>query len=133
MKREYRTIMSIIWVILGFALLALSFAGKVDEFWNGMGFALALVGVLQLLRGYRFQKNAAYREAVEIAETDERNHFIRTKAWAWAGYLFILIAGVSVIAFRIAGQDLLSYAASMAVCLLLVLYWIAYYVLRRKY
>jgi len=118
---------------LGFALLALSFAGKVDEFWNGMGFALALVGVLQLLRGYRFQKNAAYREAVEIAETDERNHFIRTKAWAWAGYLFILIAGVSVIAFRIAGQDLLSYAASMAVCLLLVLYWIAYYVLRRKY
>jgi len=27
----------------------------------------------------------------------------------------------------------LSYAASMAVCLLLVLYWIAYYVLRRKY
>lgn len=133
MKRENRTIISIIWVVLGLTLIALSFAGKVDEFWNGMGFALALVGALQLLRTHRFYKNEKYREAVEIAETDERNHFIRSKAWAWAGYLFILIAAVSVIVFRVIGQDLLSYVASIAVCLLLVLYWIAYYVLKRKY
>lgn len=133
MKRDKRMIMSVVWIIIGLTLIALSFAGKVDEFWNGMGFALAIVGALQLLRGHRFNKNAAYREAVEIAESDERNHFIRSKAWAWAGYLFVLIAGVSVIVFKIAGQDLLSYAASLAVCLLIVLYWIAYYVLQRKY
>ena len=133
MKRENRTIMSIIWVTLGLGLIALSFAGKVDEFWNGMGFALAIVGVLQLLRAHRFNKNEKYREAVEIAETDERNHFIRSKAWAWAGYLFVIIVGISVVIFKIAGQDLLSYAAAMAVCLLMVLYWIAYHVLKRKY
>jgi len=133
MKRDYRTIMSIIWVIIGLTLIALSFAGKVDEFWNGMGFALAIVGALQLLRNHRFRQNAAYREAVEIAENDERNHFIRSKAWAWAGYLFILIAGVFIIVFRVAGQELLSHAAAMAVCLLLVLYWGAYYILQRKY
>lgn len=133
MKRENRTIMSIIWVILGLVLIALSFAGKVDEFWNGMGFALAIVGALQLLRAHRFNKNEKYREAVEIAETDERNHFIRSKAWAWAGYLFVIIVGISVVIFKIAGQDLLSYAAAMAVCLLMVLYWIAYHILKRKY
>ena len=133
MKREKRTILSIIWVILGLVLIALSFAGKVDEFWNGMGFALAIVGVLQLLRTHRFMKNSAYREAVEIAETDERNHFIRSKAWAWAGYLFVIIVGVSVVIFKIAGQDLLAYAACIAVCLLMVLYWVAYYVLQKKY
>ena len=133
MKRENRTIMSIIWVILGLVLIALSFAGKVDEFWNGMGFALAIVGALQLLRTHRFNKNEKYREAVEIAETDERNHFIRSKAWAWAGYLFVIIVGISVVIFKIAGQDLLSYAAAMAVCLLMVLYWIAYHILKRKY
>lgn len=133
MKREKRTILSIIWVILGLVLIALSFAGKVDEFWNGMGFALAIVGVLQLLRTHRFMKNEAYREKVEIAETDERNHFIRCKAWAWAGYLFVIITAVSSLVFKFMGQDLLSYAASMAVCLLLVLYWVAYYVLQKKY
>lgn len=133
MKRDKRMIMSVIWVILGLALIALSFAGKVDEFWNGMGFALAIVGTLQLLRQHRFMKNEKYREAVEIAETDERNHFIRSKAWSWAGYLFVIIVGVSVVIFKIAGQDLLSYAAAMAVCLLMVLYWIAYHILKRKY
>ena len=133
MKRDKRTILSIIWVILGLVLIALSFAGKVDEFWNGMGFALAIVGGLQLLRTHRFMKSAAYREAVEIAETDERNHFIRSKAWAWAGYLFVIITGLSVLVLKFIGQDLLSYAAAMAVCLLMALYWVAYYVLQRKY
>ena len=133
MKRDKRMIMSVIWVILGLALIALSFAGKVDEFWNGMGFALAIVGTLQLLRQHRFMKNEKYREAVEIAETDERNHFIRSKAWSWAGYLFVVITGVSVLVFKCIGQDLLSYAAAMAVCLLMVLYWISYHVLKRKY
>lgn len=133
MKRDKRMIMSIIWVIIGLALIGLSFAGKVDEFWNGMGFALAIVGALQLLRQHRFMKSEKYREAVEIAETDERNHFIRNKAWAWAGYLFVIIVGVSVVVFKIAGQDLLAHAACIAVCLLMVLYWIAYHVLKRKY
>lgn len=133
MKRDMRMYFSIAWVIIGLTLIALSFAGKVDEFWNGMGFGMAIIGVLQLLRTHRFMKNSAYREAVEIAETDERNHFIRSKAWAWAGYLFVIIVGVSVVIFKIAGQDLLAYAACIAVGLLMVLYWIAYHVLKRKY
>ena len=133
MKRDMRMYFSIAWLIIGLALIALSFAGKVDEFWNGMGFGMAIIGVLQLLRTHRFMKNSAYREAVEIAETDERNHFIRCKAWAWAGYLFVIITAVSSLVFKFMGQDLLSYAASMAVCLLLVLYWVAYYALQKKY
>ena len=92
-----------------------------------------LPGVLQLLRTHRFMKNSAYREAVEIAETDERNHFIRSKAWAWAGYLFILIAAVSSIILRILHQDLLSLAASYTICLMLILYWVSYLILRKKY
>lgn len=128
-----RRILSVAWIVIGLILIGLAFAGVVDEFWNGMGFALAIVGALQLLRYHRFNKNEAYREKMEIEVNDERNHFIGNKAWAWSGYLFILIAGVSVIAFRIIGQETLSMAASVAVCLMLVLYWISYMVLKRKY
>lgn len=133
MKRDKRVIMSIIWLIIGLILIGLSFAGKVDEFWNGMGTALAVIGAIQLLRHYRFYKNEAYREAVEIAESDERNHFIRNKAWAWAGYIFVLTTAVAVIAFKLAGQQLLSMAAAGAVCFMLILYWGAYMILKRKY
>ena len=117
----------------GFSLVGLGVAEILDEFWSGMGSALAIVGLLRLLRYYRLKKNPAYREKMETAITDERNQFIRAKAWSWAGYLFILCAAVAVIIFKLLNLDLLSQASSGAVCLMLVLYWISYFVLKRKY
>ncbi|MBR3807237.1 MAG: hypothetical protein IKJ15_02545 [Lachnospiraceae bacterium] len=133
MKQNKRIIVSIMWVIIGMVLIGLSFAGIVDEFWSGMGSGLLVVGIIQLVRFYRLKNNEAYREKMEIEASDERNHFIRNKAWAWSGYLFILISAVACIVFKIMGQDLLSMAASGAVCLMLILYWISYIVLNRKY
>jgi uncharacterized membrane protein len=98
-----------------------------------MGGGLLAVGLMRTIQLIRLQKDEHYREKTEIEIKDERNCFIRNKAWAWAGYLFILIAAVAVIVLRVAGQELLSFAASGAVCLMLVLYWICYLVLRKKY
>ena len=133
MKRDRKVVISMIWLVIGIPLMILGLMEVVDEFWNGMGFSLAIIGTLQLLRNHRFQKNELYREKVEIAENDERNHFIRGKAWAWSGYLFIIISGVLSIVFKVIGQDLLCLAACYAVCLIMVLYWISYMVLKRKY
>ena len=127
------TIFAIIWLVLGLPLIGLSIAGLVDSFWSGMGSALVVIGACRLLRAHRLNKSEEYREKMETFETDERFHFLRTKAWSWAGYLFVIIAGVSVIAFKILGMDTASQAASAAVCLLLVLYWGAYFVLKKKY
>jgi hypothetical protein len=134
MKQDKRVIIvNIMWIVIGTVLIGLSFAGIVDSFWNGMGSGLLVVGVLHLLRLHRFHKNDAYREKMEIEMNDERNRFLRNKAWAWSGYLFILIAGVSCIIFKIVGQELMSFAASGAICIMLVLYWVSYFVLKRKY
>ena len=127
------TIFSIIWLAIGLPLIGLSIAGLVDEFWSGMGSALLVIGACRLIRGRRLSKSAEYREKMETFETDERFHFLRTKAWSWAGYLFVIIAGVSVIVFKILDMETVSQAASGAVCLLLVLYWGAYFVLKKKY
>ena len=126
-------LVSITYLIIGVILLGLSFAGVVDEFWNGMGSALLVIGVIQLIRRYRLDKNEAYREKVEIETNDERNRFIRNKAWAWAGYLFVMIMAVASIVLRIFEQNLLSIATSGAVCLMLVLFWGSYMFLKRKY
>ena len=113
-------LVSIIYILIGGILI-------------GLGFGFLVMGVIQLIRRYRLEKNEAYREKVEIEAKDERNHFIRNKAWAWAGYLFVMIMAVACIVLRIMGQDLLSTAASGSVCLVLVLFWISFYILRRKY
>ena len=130
---KMRFVFSIIWLVLGLILVGLAFAGYVDDFWSGMGSALVVIGALQLLRRHRFNKNEKYREKVNIEENDERNHFLRNKAWAWTGYVFVMSAAVLSIVLRILGQDTLSMVASMAVCYMLIVFWISYAVLKKKY
>ena len=103
--------------------------------WNfsGMGGALIAVGVIRMIQILRYSKDEAYREKAEIERTDERNQFIRNKAWAWSGYLFVLITAISTIVFKLVGQDLLSMAAGFAICILVVLYWVCYVVLKKRY
>ena len=126
-------LVAIIYVFIGIILFGLSLVQILDQFWSGMGSALFTIGVIRLIRTHRFMKDEKFREKIEIEESDERNHFIRNKAWAWAGYLFVMIMAVASIVLKIAGQDILSIAASGAVCLVLVLFWGSYLILKRKY
>ena len=133
MKKYLNYLFAVLYIAIGMILVVLAFAGKLDEFWSGMGSALLTIGVIRFIRLYRFQKNEEYREKMEIEEKDERNHFIRNKAWAWAGYLFVLIMAIATIIFKLIGQELLMMAASSSVCLVLVLFWVSYLVIKRKY
>ena len=133
MKSDKRIYLSITWVVIGAVLFSMAIAGKVDSFWSGMGGALLAVGGLQILKYYRLNKNEAYREKMEIEYNDERNQFIRNKAWAWAGYLFIIICALSTIVFKLLNQDLLCMASGGAVCLMLVLFWVSFFILKKKY
>ena len=133
MNIKTKMYLSVFWVLLGIALFALSFGEVVDNFWSGMGGGLIAVGVLQLIRFRRVQKDPEYRENMEVEASDERNQFLAGKAWQLAGTLFIITVGISVIVLRLLEQVLLSMAASYVLCYLLVLYWIAWLVLRKKY
>lgn len=133
MKKNKRLIACILEIAIGAVLLICNFAGLVDEFWSGMGTALIVVGALFLIRQIRYKTNETYRDAVDVQVNDERNKYISMKAWSWAGFLFVLIAAIAAIALKILGQDELVYFASGSVCLIVVLYWLSYLVLRKKY
>lgn len=133
MKRDRRSFVSIILIALGIGLNVACFVAKLDEFWCGLGTAFVFVGILQLFRWWKYSRDEEYREKVNVEAKDERNRYIAAKAWAWAGYLFVMICAISSIVLRMIGQDLLSLAASGAVCLVLVLYWVSYFILKRKY
>ena len=70
---------------------------------------------------------------METEINDERNNFIRNKAWAWAGYLFVLFLAIVVIVLKVLGQDLLAITLSYTMCFFLVLFWICYFILKKKY
>ena len=133
MKNGRRIVAYIVYMVLGLALMVLGILEIVDPFWSGMGGALIAVGVIRMIHILRYRYDEAYRENMEIETKDERNRFIRNKAWAWAGYLFVLIAAISSIVLKLLGQDLLSIAAGLAVCILVLLYWGCYLILKKKY
>lgn len=128
-----RMILSIFWIVLGAALFIGCTLGALDNYWSGMGGGLMAVGVLQLIRYIKYKTNAEYKENVDTAVNDERNKYISNKAWAWAGYIFVLIAGLAVVVFKITGREELSIMAAYSVCLIMILYWISYTLLRKKY
>lgn len=128
-----RLILGIVYIIIGVLLSVLSFTLIIDEWWQSFGIAIFIVGIVDIIRYIKYRSNADYKEKVDLYSTDERNRFLAMKAWSWAGYLFVIISALGVIIFQIAGFRELSIACSFCTCLVMVLYWISYTVLKRKY
>ena len=128
-----RWILCILYILIGVSLTACGILEIVDSFWSGMGAALVVVGTLQMIRIIRYNTSPKYKENTDTALSDERNHFIRAKAWSWVGYTYIIVAAVATIVLKLLDQELLMFFCSGSVCILLVLYWIFYFILTRKY
>ena len=131
--RKIRMIASILEVIIGITLFVCSLLNLVDEYWSGFGVAMLVVGVLFLLRNIKYHTNENYREEIDTQNNDERNKFISMKAWSWAGYLFVIIAAGGTFVFKFMGKEELMMLASGSICLVVLLYWISYMILRKKY
>ena len=134
MYNNRRLILSIGWVVVGAALFVLTLTEKLDSaVYSGMGGALMAVGALQIIRNLRYRNDAEYREKIDTEVQDERNRFLRMKSWSWAGYIVVLTEGIGVITAMILGEKTVQLVLSYSVCLLLVVYWISYLILRKKY
>ena len=120
-------------ILAGIILLGLGIAGIVDEFWSGMGGALIGVGAMRLIQIIRYQKSEEYRENVNTERNDERNRFLHMKAWQLTAGWFIMIAAVGTFVFKFMGREDLMMLCSGGVGLMIALYWICFFVLKKKY
>ena len=133
MKYSKKIFVSIFWVVLGIVLTIMNFKYQLDSYWSGLGTAFIVVGALQIMRYVKYAKNEQYREEVDTRNKDERNRYISTKAWATAGYLYVICSAVAIIVLQIVGLKEVSHIISTTICALLVLYWASYMFLNKKY
>ena len=124
---------SIVEIIIGAILMVCSLCGLVDEYWSGMSVALLVVGIIFLIRQFKYKTNKEYREKYDVERSDERNRYISGKAWAWAGYLFVISGAIGSIAFKLADREDLMKISSFSVCYIIILFWISHTILKRKY
>lgn len=129
-----RLALTVFWIVLGAVLVVLTVTEVLDSsIYSGMGGALMAVGTLQLIRAVKYRKDSEYKEKVDTELGDERNRFLRMKSWSWAGYFTILIEGIGAIIAMALGERTVQLVLSYSVYLVLVIYWIAYVILSKKY
>ena len=133
MKKYKNIIVNIFWIILGVAIIAAGEIDKVDSRYAGLGGGLIGVGIISLIRCFRYRTNPEYKEKVDVACGDERNNYIRTKAMSWAAYFYIIGAGIICIICMILSFHSLMLFTSYSLSVMALLYWVSYMVLSRKY
>ena len=130
--KSRRFVLDIVYIAVGAVLLYLSCTGVLSEAFGGFGGGRAAIGILQTVKNIRYATNDEYKEKTDIEVNDERNKYIRMKAWSWAGYMFVIAAGCVTIIAMIIKNDALMQTAAFGVCGILMLYVISYYILQRK-
>lgn len=128
-----KMLVSLLWVIIGATLVILDFIGVIDNpIFSGMGGGWLGVGAMQIYRNLKYHSNEEYKEKIDIEYSDERNSYIRMKAWSWAGYLFVIGAAIVSIVLFIMKQTVYGQIISYCMCAILVLYWVSYIILQKK-
>ena len=129
-----RLALSILWIVIGAALCILTAAGILDSaMYSGMGAGFLAVGILLVARHIKYRTNEEYRKKVDVETDDERNHFIRMKAWSWTGYIFRIVTSAAAITMLATGREAVAEILSLCVCGQLIVFLVSYSVLRRKY
>lgn len=129
-----RLALNIAWVALGLALFVLSVAEVLDSsIYSGFGGMLMAIGGINLVRIARYRSDDTYREKVDTQVVDERNEFLRMKAWSVAGPIIVVAGAIGSVVAMVLGMRSLQLDLSFAVCFVLMAYWVTYLVVSRKY
>ena len=91
------------------------------------------VGLVQLFRAIRLERDPKLKKRFETAAKDERYAFISMKAKEAAFAIYMIIAGVLCMAWLILGYKEEGMLAAMSICLLVILYTIMFRILAKKY
>ncbi len=133
-KLKKRLHLGIAYIVIGIIMIISSFVfDNVNPFISSYGLALAVMGVVRIRNYKLITKNDETIRRQEIAETDERNIALSNKAKSWAFYLYVIGASILVITLQFTQMRDLATEIAYTVCILIALYWISYWVLRRKY
>ena len=132
-RMKMKLFVYLIYALLGGALILCASLGYIEDFWSGFGCGLIAIAVFRLIQFARYSKDDAYAQKLTVERHDERNLALAEKSRSRAYYYSILAEGLAVIVLRIFGLPEYSVLMAYVVCVQLVIYWVVYLFLRKKY
>ena len=132
-KLKYRLYVAIGYVIAAIIVIVFSATTHTDnDFLSGLGAGLLVCGGTRIRNYFLITKNAETIKRQEIAETDERNLAIATKAKNIAFSVYIMLACIAIIVLSLLGYESLYSVLSLSVCTMLIIYCSAYWIIRKR-
>ncbi len=132
-KLKVRLWVAVCYIVLGIAMTAVAAVSKTEnQFISAFGLALTVMGIARVRNYCLITKNEDTLRKREIAETDERNVSIINKARSTAFTMYILLAGLFVIAMGLLDKIEISTWVSYSVALLVLIYWICYLIYQKR-
>ena len=133
-KLKIRLYTAIAYMVLGAAMIVLfNVVVKSDNtFLSSFGLALLVIGFANLRRYFLITKNEETIRSQEIAETDERNIFLAHQARSAAFVLYTVLACAAIIILELLNLTDPAMVLSGSGCVLHVIYWAAYWIIRKR-
>ena len=132
-KLKTRLYVAIIYIALGILMIAGVFLSKSDnDFISALGFAVAMVGVARIIQYLKITKNEDSIKKQKINEPDERNLSIIQKAKSATFSIYLLFSCTVVIITSLFDMPDVANWFGYSQFVLVIIYWIAYWVIRKK-
>ena len=133
-KLKIRWYTAAVFILLGIALIVVAVLGSFEnDFFVAYGGALIVMGILRLIQHRRITKNEKSVRDRELAESDERFRMISERARSLAFSWSIVAAGIVVIVLSLMGKHDAAQPFAWYVCGMVLLYWIFWVILGKKY
>ena len=133
-KMKQRLWIAISYIALGLILVIADAVNHFENyFFSSFGFALVIMGILRIIRHRKTMRNDQSIRKQELAESDERIRMIAERARSRVFSLSVTGAGILVIVLNILGHHDAALPFAWYVCGMVVLYWICFSVIRKKY
>ena len=133
-KMKMRIVTMVVYIIIGAVMCVIGYTGMVkNDYVITLGAALAVCGIVKIIQLALIMRNPEKMEERAIAEKDERNIMIWEKARSLAFTVYIMAAGIAVIALFLLNMEFAGQLVAYTVCGFVVIYLICCAIIRRKY
>lgn len=131
-KLKVRLYAAFVIALIGIGLILTGVFTK-TEMASSFGLMFFVVGIARIIQYKRITKNAGTLHKREVAETDERNVMLWTRARSMTFSVYVLLSAAAVILLYLSGVSEAARIVSYTLWLIVVIYWICYFIISRKY
>ena len=132
-KIKRRAALGAVYAVIGVLIIAAANVIKTDnETAYSFGAIFAAMGIAKIVQNMRILRNPSALRTREMAENDERNVMIVTRARSLAFSLSLVMGGMAVPVLFLTGNNFAASAVAYTVCGFAAVYWVSYLFVRHS-